>query len=840
MLANLIAKIFGTKNERIIKGYSKTVQQINSLEAEYESFSNDELKDRTNVFRTRIAAGEKLDSLLPEAFAAVREAAKRTLGQRHYDVQLMGGIALHNGSVAEMKTGEGKTLVATLALYLNALNGPTHLVTVNDYLAKRDAEWMGPIYNFLGLTVSYLQNSYEDEQRKKVYEADIVYGTNSEFGFDYLRDNMKFDLKNFVQRSLHFAIVDEVDSILIDEARTPLIISGPSEKDTNLYKAANNAVIRLSKTDGDYDVDEKARTSILTEQGMDKVEQFLGIQNIYAAENVLVLHHVQQALKAHALFKRDVDYMVNQDDEVLIVDEFTGRALPGRRFSDGLHQAIEAKEGVKIERENQTLATITLQNYFRMYKKLAGMTGTASTDAVEFHKIYNLSVVEIPTHRPMIRKDEDDVIFLTQRAKFAAVVEDIKDCYKRGQPVLVGTASIESSEHLSYLLKKEGVVHNVLNAKQHAREAEIVKGAGDQGKVTISTSMAGRGTDIKLGQGVAELGGLRVIGTERYENRRIDDQLRGRSGRQGDPGSSKFYISLEDDLMRIFGGEKTKQWMQNYGGMQEEESIESSWISSLVKSNQEKQERHHFDMRKHLLEYDDVMNQQRNIIYTYRKQILASQDTLQNLIKSVIKDVLNDIFVLHSKDYDSKHEEAIKLIQEMTDLTEDDLLSHEGVSYGSVKDLVISNVLKKYEEHRSSFPSNVVDEAEKWMLLGMVDYAWKNHLQNLDHLKEGVGLRGYAQKNPLYEYKRESFEEFSQMVKQVKWDIVKRIFKIKPSAFSQDDLIAFEEAVLAQATTEEDLSVNKDLADADVPAAKEPVKKKVVKQPATKKTSRKK
>ncbi len=808
MLANIIAKIFGTKNERIIKSYAKTVQRINALESQYEALTNEQLKECTTNFRSRLLDGEKIDNILPDAFAVVREAAKRTLGQRHYDVQLMGGLALHNGSVAEMKTGEGKTLVATLALYLNSLTGPSHLITVNDYLAKRDAEWMSPIYNLLGLKVAYLQNSDEDEKRKEIYEADIVYGTNSEFGFDYLRDNMKFDLEKFVQRSLHFAIIDEVDSILIDEARTPLIISGPSEKDTTLYKAANDAIKRLSKEDGDFDVDEKARTAILTEVGIDKVEKFLNITNIYAAENVLVLHHVQQALKAHVLFKKDVDYMVSSDDEVLIVDEFTGRALPGRRFSDGLHQAIEAKEGVKIERENQTLATITLQNYFRMYKKLGGMTGTASSDAVEFHKIYNLSVVVIPTHRPLVRRDEDDVIFLTQKAKFAAVVNDIKDCFARQQPVLVGTASIESSEHLSYLLKKEGIPHSVLNAKQHAKEAEIVKSAGEIGKVTISTSMAGRGTDIKLGAGVAELGGLRVIGTERYENRRIDDQLRGRSGRQGDPGSSKFYISLEDDLMRIFGGEKTKDWMQRYGGMQEEESIESNWISGLVKHNQEQQERHHFDMRKHLLEYDDVMNQQRNIIYTYRKQILAGSDLLQNLVKSTIREIIASIFNKHEKQQGQNAQaEALKLIHEITDISEDDLINHEGSSFGSIKDLVISNVLKQYEENRRSLPVEMVDEAERWILLSIVDYAWKNHLQNLDHLKEGVSLRGYAQKNPLFEYKKESFEEFAQMITQIKWDVVKRIFKIRASEIDKTTLQEFEQARL-NATDEQEIIIN--------------------------------
>ena len=804
MLTRLLAKIFGTKNERIIKSYGRIVQIINSLEENYSALTDEAIKKHTVLFRERISSGESLDSILPEAFATVREVAKRTLGQRPYDVQLMGGIALHHGCIAEMKTGEGKTLVATLALYLNSLAQSSHLVTVNDYLAKRDAEWMAPIYKFLGLNVGYLQNFQNDAERKVVYDSDIIYGTNSEFGFDYLRDNMKFDNEQFVQKNLSYAIVDEVDSILIDEARTPLIISGPSEKDTRLYKSANDAVRWLVKGKGeekDLEVDEKGRSAMLTEEGINKVEKFLGITNIYAPENILVLHHVQQALKAHFLFKRDVDYMVTPVGEVLIVDEFTGRALPGRRFSDGLHQAIEAKEGVEIERENQTLATITLQNYFRIYNKLAGMTGTASSDAVEFNKIYNLNVVSVPTHRPMIRRDEEDVIYLTQNAKYKAVVDDIKACHERAQPVLVGTASIEASEHLSYLLKRDGIPHNVLNAKQHAKEAEIVREAGEKGRVTISTSMAGRGTDIKLGAGVAELGGLRVIGTERYENRRIDDQLRGRSGRQGDPGSSKFYISLEDDLMRIFGGDKTKEWMQKWGGMEEDESIESSWVSSMVKSNQEKQERYHFDSRKHLLEYDDVMNQQRNVIYKYRKEILASGNTLHTLVKKMVSEFVTDVFAIYGDKksfYSSASIEdvnkATELVAQLTDLSVDELLDATVGTFHHVKDLIIANAIKKYDEYRKAFPAQVIQDAEKWTLLSIVDYAWKNHLQNLDHLKEGIGLRGYGQKNPLYEYKKESFEEFSQMVRQIKEDVIKRIFKLKPTALDEKQIKELERA----------------------------------------------
>ncbi len=808
MLSNLLAKIFGSKNDRTIKSYSKIVQKINSFEDQLLSFSDEQLKNQTKVFRERLAKGEKLDDILPEAFATVREVSSRVMKMRHFDVQMMGGIALHKGSVAEMKTGEGKTLTATLPLYLNSLAGPAHLVTVNDYLAKRDAEWMKPIYEFLGLTVSFLQNHYNDEERRNVYASDIVYGTNSEFGFDYLRDNMKFSIENFVQRDLNFAIVDEVDSILIDEARTPLIISGPSEKSSDLYEYANQAVLRLSKEAGDYEVDEKARTVLLTEQGTDKVEQALNIKNLYAAENILPLHHVQQALKAHVLFKRDVDYMVNENNEVLIVDEFTGRALPGRRFSDGLHQAIEAKEGVEVEQENQTLATITLQNYFRMYNKLAGMTGTASTDAVEFHKIYNLDVVVIPTHRPMIRVDEEDVVYITKKAKYDAVVKDIESCYDKGQPVLVGTASIESSEYLSHLLHKRGIQHTVLNAKQHAREAEIVKEAGEVKHVTISTSMAGRGTDIKLGLGARDLGGLRVIATERYENRRIDDQLRGRSGRQGDPGSSKFYISLEDDLMRIFGGEQTKQAMLRFGST-EDESMESSFVSSIVKSNQEKLERYHFDIRKQLLEYDDVMNQQRSVIYSYRKKILSHTEEHAEVVKKMIAGAVENILVSFirartDRDYHNVKRTDIRLNQEQLNSALEILENISGVTKNELgldldknvcmADALINRLQDRYEKQRSKFDQSIIDEAERWMLLNIIDYAWKAHLQNLDHLKEGIGLRGYGQKNPLYEYKKESFEEFAEMMNQVKFDIVSKIFKLVSTNISEQEIESIKES----------------------------------------------
>jgi preprotein translocase subunit SecA len=796
MISKIIAKIFGSKNDRTIKKYRGVVGQINRLESEYCNFSDSVLAAKTIEFRSRIEKNESLESILPEAFAVVREAAKRTLQMRHYDVQMMGGIALHNGCVAEMKTGEGKTLSATLPLYLNAIAGKgSHLVTVNDYLAKRDALWMEPVYKKLGMSVAYLHNAMDDHERKSVYASDITYGTNNEFGFDYLRDNMKFYLDEYVQKPLNFAIVDEVDSILIDEARTPLIISGPSEGATNLYKLADDVVRTLVLKDGDFDLDEKGRTALMTEKGTDKVEKVLGVNNIYSPENVLVLHHIQQSLKAHSLFKRDVDYMLSSEKEVLIVDEFTGRALPGRRYSDGLHQALEAKENVEIERENQTLASITLQNYFRLYGKLAGMTGTANTDAMEFHKIYKLDVVMIPTHKPMVRDDEDDVIFLSKKDKYEAVVRDIKFCHKKGQPVLVGTASIESSEHLSRLLRVDGVSHSVLNAKQHGREAEIIKEAGEQSRVTISTSMAGRGTDIKLGNGVEELGGLRVIATERYENRRIDDQLRGRSGRQGDPGSSKFYISLEDDLMRIFGGDQTKHLMEKYGGMEEGESIEHGMVSSLVKNNQEKLERHHFDTRTHLLEYDDVMNQQRTVIYSYRRSVLGGKESLGALIRDIIHDVLSHVFDSHvsGDSYDAVgFGEVVKQISLLAGLEKHEVLKYSLPPQGKAESLfkaVLERLYELYDQERDSLTEDIVCETEKWSALEIIDYGWKTHLQNLDHLKEGIFLRGYGQKQPLYEYKKESFKEFSNMIKMIKWDVAKRVFKIKKTEIS-DRVIA--------------------------------------------------
>lgn len=788
MIAKILAKIFGTQNERELKHLQPIVHQINELESTVQHLSDELLKQKTNEFRERIARGQSLDDILPEAFAVAREAGKRTLQMRHFDVQLIGGIVLHHGKISEMKTGEGKTFMATLPLYLNALSGKgAHLITVNDYLARRDAEWMTPLYKFLGLEVGIIQNHLGDEGRKKAYGADITYGTNNEFGFDYLRDNMKFDLEDYVQRDLNFAIVDEVDSILIDEARTPLIISGASEKGSKLYQVADQVVRRLSQQD--YELDEKERSVNLTESGTDRIEQLLNLDNLYAPENIMVLHHVTQALRAHVLFKRDVDYVVSEDDEVLIVDEFTGRILPGRRYSDGLHQALEAKEGVRVERENQTLATITLQNYFRLYNKLGGMTGTAETEAAEFHKIYKLGVVVIPTNRPMIRKDEADIVFLSRDDKYAAVIQDIKDCHHRGQPVLVGTISIEASEYLSHLLRSENIPHNVLNAKQHEREAEIVKEAGERGRVTIATNMAGRGTDIKLGEGVRDVGGLRIIGTERHESRRIDNQLRGRSGRQGDPGSSKFYISLEDDLMRIFGGPRLKATMERLG-MKPGESIEHRMVTRSIEKAQEKVELHNFDIRKHLLEYDDVLNQQRMVVYRYRREILEGADQTKELIREMIGDVIQGIFAVYCKGAVCDQEAVSQITESISKLTglskemiEKPEFSSERNS-GVLEQAMVEFLIYEYEQFRAAAPDENIEQAEKWTLLETVDQAWKIHLLNIDEIKEGIGLRGYGQKNPLIEYKKESFAIFEDMMNQIKWDIVSRIFRMRPDDFS--------------------------------------------------------
>ncbi len=785
MITQILAKILGTSNDRRLSKMNPMIEKINYLEKEISILSDEAIGLKTNQFRAELSRGKQLDDILPEAFAVVREVAKRTLGQRHYDVQLMGGIALHQGKIAEMKTGEGKTLTATLPLYLNALSGKgVHLVTVNDYLARRDAEWMAPIYTSLGLTVAALYNDMNDNERKQAYQADILYATNNELGFDYLRDNMKFRLQDYVQRDLSYAIVDEVDSILIDEARTPLIISGSADKSSKLYEDVNRVVSRLKK-DVHYDVDEKMRNVQLSDEGNDKIEEVFNIQNIYSIENLNLVHHLQQALKAHSLFKRDVDYVV-KDDKVLIVDEFTGRILSGRRYSDGLHQALEAKEGVTIERESQTLASITLQNYFRLYDKLAGMTGTAATESEEFHNIYKLDVISIPTNKPLIRLDKPDLIFLTKAAKYKAIAEDVKERHKNNQPVLIGTIAIETSELISAVLKQSGLPHEVLNAKQHAREADIVENAGQGGHITIATNMAGRGTDIKLSDVSKKAGGLYILGTERHESRRIDNQLRGRSGRQGDAGESRFYISLEDDLIRIFAGDSLKRNMERFG-MKEDEVIESSYVSKKIEQAQERVEKNNYEMRKHLLEYDDVLNQQRTIIYKYRKDVLIGADQIVELIRDFIVRVVQDVaerFIpkrdkLSPANLDAFFNEFIRL----TGLKREDF-DAAGISCKNEAILqsdTVNFLLSMYSLYRGKVEQDMAQGAEKWLMLQAIDIAWKQHMLNLDHLKEGIGLR----KNPLIEYKREAFDMFKEMLFDVQFEIVRSLFHLNFEQFNQ-------------------------------------------------------
>ncbi|MDQ7031800.1 MAG: preprotein translocase subunit SecA [Desulfonauticus sp.] len=772
---NFIAKkIFGTKNERYLKSIRPLVDKINALEPKIQQLSDESMRSRVAELRVEAQKGRSLDEMLPEVFALVREAGKRTLNMRHFDVQLIGGIVLHQGKIAEMKTGEGKTLVATLAVVLNALEGKgVHVVTVNDYLAKRDAEWMGNIYNFLGLSVGVIVHGLDDQERKKAYQADITYGTNNEFGFDYLRDNMKFYPEQLVQRDLHYAIVDEVDSILIDEARTPLIISGPSEESTQLYNRINSIIPQLKK-DRDFEVDEKLKTVTLTEEGIRRVEEILKIDNLFDPRHITLQHHVLQALKAHYLFKRDVDYIV-KDGQVIIVDEFTGRLMPGRRYSEGLHQALEAKEGVKVEAENQTLASITFQNYFRLYKKLAGMTGTADTEAVEFKQIYDLDVIVIPTHKPMIRKDYPDVIYKTQAEKYRAIVREIKEMHKKGRPVLVGTTSIEKSELISNMLKKEKIPHSVLNAKHHEKEAEIIAEAGQKGKVTIATNMAGRGTDIVLGEGVRELGGLHIIGTERHESRRIDNQLRGRSGRQGDPGSSRFFLSLEDDLMRLFGSDRIASLMTKLG-MKEDEPIENKMVSRAIENAQKRVEGHNFEIRKTLLEYDDVMNQQRKVIYSQRRELMFAQD-LEPIILDFIDDVLDEVYAPVASKKTDVDEETEKLIisklKEIFNLNKvldlKTLPSREEAKEGILK---ILNELKEQAE-------DYYQEILRFFLLESLDRNWKEHLLNMDHLKEGIGLRGYGQKDPKQEYKIEGYELFQDLLFLIKENTLKALCHLK-------------------------------------------------------------
>jgi preprotein translocase subunit SecA len=836
MLSALIKKIVGSKNERELKRLWPLVNRINTLETEMAKLDDNQLRNKTFEYKDRLGRGETLDAILPEAFATCREAGKRVLGMRHFDVQLIGGMVLHQGKIAEMKTGEGKTLVATLAAYLNALTGRgVHIVTVNDYLARRDSEWMGQIYRFLGLTVGVIVHGLDDGERREAYHADITYGTNNEFGFDYLRDNMKFALEDYVQRDFHLAIVDEVDSILIDEARTPLIISGPTEDSTDKYYIIDRIIPSLKKGEvkeveantlsgkrkeytDDFTIDEKARTATLTEEGVLKVEKLLRIDNLYDPSNMETLHHVQQALRAHALFKRDVDYVV-KEGEVLIVDEFTGRLMPGRRWSDGLHQAIEAKEGVEIENENQTLATITFQNYFRMYEKLAGMTGTADTEAEEFHKIYKLDVMVIPTNRTLLRPDFPDVIYKTEREKFNAVIEEIKELHDKGQPVLVGTISIEKSEVLSELLKKQGVTHNVLNAKQHEREAEIVAQAGRKGMVTIATNMAGRGTDIILGgnpegqakqwqkanpeaaeeeyqlvlgklkdQWAAEhhevvgLGGLHILGTERHESRRIDNQLRGRSGRQGDPGSSRFYLSLQDDLLRIFGSERVAKIMDMLK-IEEGEAITHPLITRSIENAQKKVEAHNFDIRKHLIEYDDVMNKQREVIYTQRREILSGEDLRSSFIE-MMDETVEDLIAAYAIDKVPSREWDWQGISEGVYLSFDFHLdippeTMERLNPVNFRELLQEKVREVFNAKLAEFGDEMMDHLIKVIMLQAIDTQWKDHLLSIDHLKEGIGLRGYGQKDPKQEYKKEAFELFMAMITRIRAEVVEKIFWVQ-------------------------------------------------------------
>ena len=776
MIGFLVRKIFGSKNDRFLKKLRPLVAKINALEPEMQALADEELPQRLAVYREQVQNGEKdLDAVLPEVFALVREASTRVLGMRHYDVQLLGAMALHNGKIAEMKTGEGKTLVATLAVILNSLEGKgVHVVTVNDYLAKRDAEWMGRLYNFLGLSVGVIVAGLSDEQRKEAYGADITYGTNNEFGFDYLRDNMKFYAEQLVQRGHHYAIVDEVDSILIDEARTPLIISGASDESTDLYQKVDEVVRTLEK-EKHYTVDEKGKTASLTDEGVLYVEEQLGIENLYDTANITAQHHVLQSLKAHTVFRRDVDYIV-KDDQVVIVDEFTGRLMAGRRFSDGLHQALEAKEHVTVAAENQTLASITFQNYFRMYDKLSGMTGTADTEAVEFAQIYGLEVSTIPPNRPMVRKDMPDLIYRTRREKMQAIIQAIKELHATGQPVLVGTISIETSELISQLLKREGVPHSVLNAKHHAQEAEIVAQAGQAGKVTIATNMAGRGTDIKLGEGVVELGGLHILGTERHESRRIDNQLRGRSGRQGDPGSSRFYLSLEDDLMRLFGSDRLSGLMQKLG-MQEGEPIENNMVSRAIENAQKRVEGHHFEIRKTILEYDNVMNQQRTVIYSLRRDLMQEPD-LEPILNEYLSDLLDDMYAgleVSKAARDIEDEKPVRArLSEVMNI--DRVLPGDAPlpTREEAQELVLS-IMAQLREEAGPLYADLL----RYFLLEELDRGWKEHLRNMDFLRDGIGLRGYGQRDPKLEYKREGFNMFQELLVHIREGAFRALTRVR-------------------------------------------------------------
>ncbi|TNF86421.1 MAG: preprotein translocase subunit SecA [Gammaproteobacteria bacterium] len=838
MLSKVIRTLFGSRNDRIIKKLKQRVNRINQLEPEIQALDDTQLRQKTEDFKQRFADGETLEQLLDEAFAVCREAAVRTLGMRHYDVQLIGGMILHNNQITEMRTGEGKTLVATLAAYLNALSGKgVHIVTVNDYLAERDAEWMGQIYNFLGLSVGVVLSTMDYDQKRESYRADITYGTNNQFGFDYMHDNLCFTLEERVQRELNYAIVDEVDSILIDEARTPLIISGQASDSSDLYTRINGIIPRLSRVEtedgpGDYNVDEKSKQAFLTEFGHDTAEQLMvetGLLNegesLYDASNIALVHHLNAGLRAHAIYHRDVDYIV-QDGSIVIVDEFTGRTMPGRRWSEGLHQAIEAKEGVSIQHENQTVASITFQNYFRLYNKLAGMTGTADTEAFEFQQIYGLEVVVVPTNMPMIREDLGDLIYLTTGEKFESIIDDIRDCVSRGQPVLVGTTSVETSEYLSGLLDKVKIKHQILNAKQHEREAKIIADAGIPGTVTIATNMAGRGTDIVLGGNlevhlkeipedqseqrqrlteewqqrhdqVITAGGLHIIGTERHESRRIDNQLRGRSGRQGDPGSSRFYLSMEDSLMRIFASERVAGLMQKLG-MEEGEAIEHPWVSRAIENAQRKVEAHNFDIRKQLLQYDDVANDQRKVIYQQRNDLLHSE-SISEAITNMRKDVLEGLFRAHvplnslDEQWDIEgleqalqNEFGVELplqrwLDEEEQITDDDILER-----------IIEHFDKTYQAKVEVLGEELIVRAEKEITLMILDRHWKEHLAAMDYLRQGIGLRGYAQKNPVQEYKRESFEMFTAMLDGINYEVVQALTRVQIQ--SEEQVAALEQS----------------------------------------------
>jgi len=868
MVRKLLRKVFGSRNDRLVKNYLKTVARINALEDDISALSDAELQAKTDEFRGRLDDGQTLADILPEAFAVVREASMRVMSMRHFDVQLVGGMALNDGKIAEMRTGEGKTLVATLPAYLNALSGHgVHVVTVNDYLAQRDSSWMSPLYNFLGMKVGVIVGGMHPNDKRDSYAADITYGTNNQFGFDYLQDNLSFSIEDKMQREMNFAIVDEVDSILIDEARTPLIISGEAEDSSDLYLRINKLIPQLTKQEeedgeGDYTVDEKARQTLLTESGHEHVEELLvkeGLleegDSLYDASNIMLMHHVDSAVRAHALFQRDVHYVV-QNDEIVIVDEFTGRKTPGRRWSEGLHQAVEAKEGVQIQNESRTVASITFQNYFRLYNKLSGMTGTADTEAFEFQQIYGLEVVVIPTHRPTQRADNSDLIFLTAAEKFKAVIEDIRDCQQRGQPTLVGTASIEASELLSSMLKKAGIKHQVLNAKYHEREAEIIVEAGRPGAVTIATNMAGRGTDIVLGGNleaelealgeldeqaraaherdwqerhdkVLETGGLHIIGTERHESRRIDNQLRGRAGRQGDPGSSRFYVALDDSLMRIFASDRVAGVMQKFG-MEEGESIEHPWITKAIENAQRKVEGHNFDMRKQLLDYDDVANDQRKEIYDMRNELMAEEDVSDRVI-SMRSDVFNSVideYIPPQSDEELwdipgleealEGEFALKLdIQHW--LESDDSLHEE-----TLREKIIEEAEHVYKSKEELTGSDVIRHFEKQVMLQVLDSVWKDHLSSMDYLRQSIGLRGYAQKNPKQEFKRESFEMFFAMIGRIKHEVIALLSRVQVR--DEEDVHAVEEQRRHQGSMnfEHDEPGHEALAEDEIPKAEAP------------------